>query len=129
MLVVTTAAFVYQSVCMVQDYLMYQKTTNIQLFYEPEAPFPAVTFCNLNPFKRSMVHRSKELSNLVAAYNYVKKVKQAKPLISQQALDKLASRRALDKLLNHPELDKLDSHRALDKLEILQGRPSSRLPR
>ncbi|KAH7723631.1 hypothetical protein AAVH_08737 [Aphelenchoides avenae] len=47
------------------------------MIYEPEATFPAVTFCNLNPFKKSTMEYSQELANLVAAYTYVKKVKQA----------------------------------------------------
>ncbi|KAH7691360.1 hypothetical protein AAVH_40126, partial [Aphelenchoides avenae] len=48
------------------------------MFSEPQVPFPAVTFCNLNPFKKTMVQHSQELTNLIAAYTYVNKVKQAR---------------------------------------------------
>ncbi|KAH7695105.1 hypothetical protein AAVH_37841, partial [Aphelenchoides avenae] len=48
------------------------------MFSEPQVPFPAVTFCNLNPFKKTMAPHSQELTNLLAAYTYVSKVKQAR---------------------------------------------------
>ncbi|KAH7709004.1 ASIC-2 protein [Aphelenchoides avenae] len=73
----TTVAFVVQCGYLVEDHLSYKKSTNIRLIYEPAAPFPAVTFCNLNPFKKSMVEHSQELTNLLAAYTYVSKVNQA----------------------------------------------------
>ncbi|KAH7708925.1 amiloride-sensitive sodium channel subunit beta-like protein [Aphelenchoides avenae] len=76
-LVATTAVFVVQSGYLVQSYFEYLKTTKIRLIYEPQAPLPAVTFCNLNPYKKTMAHRSQDLTNLLAAYAYVNKMKEA----------------------------------------------------
>ncbi|KAH7714754.1 acid-sensing ion channel 1-like protein [Aphelenchoides avenae] len=75
-LVATTAVFVVQSGYLVKAYFEYRTNTNIRLIYEPEATFPAVTFCNLNPLKKSTMEHSQELTNLVATYVYVTKVKQ-----------------------------------------------------
>ncbi|KAH7723212.1 hypothetical protein AAVH_09228 [Aphelenchoides avenae] len=72
----TLAAFTLQSVQLIQEYLQYQKTTNIQLFYEPQASFPAVTVCNLNPFKASKVNESEALQTLLNAYSFVMQKKQ-----------------------------------------------------
>uniref|UniRef100_A0A914DU34 Uncharacterized protein n=1 Tax=Acrobeloides nanus TaxID=290746 RepID=A0A914DU34_9BILA len=49
------------------------------LTYAESLPFPAVTICNLNPYKRSKVNNSQSLQNLITAYNYVtgKKIQQA----------------------------------------------------
>uniref|UniRef100_A0AC34G8E1 Uncharacterized protein n=1 Tax=Panagrolaimus sp. ES5 TaxID=591445 RepID=A0AC34G8E1_9BILA len=70
LLVVTIIAFFLHSASTLIEYLQYEKTTVIRLYSASSAPFPAVTICNLNPFKNSAINQSQTLSNLISAYKY-----------------------------------------------------------
>ncbi|CAD5224671.1 unnamed protein product [Bursaphelenchus xylophilus] len=69
--------FLYQSVLLIIQYLQYGKNTNIQLYTTNNMPFPAVTFCNLNPFKRSEASKVPSLDLLLRAYDYINDKKMA----------------------------------------------------
>uniref|UniRef100_A0A914X5H7 Uncharacterized protein n=1 Tax=Plectus sambesii TaxID=2011161 RepID=A0A914X5H7_9BILA len=69
--ILSIVGFVWQAVTLTESFLSYKKSTVVRLFVEPDAPFPAVTVCNLNPFKKSAVASSPKLSDLMSAYNYV----------------------------------------------------------
>lgn len=45
--------------------------TILQIYTLPSIPFPAVTICNLNPFKKSGLDASVELTTLIDAYDHV----------------------------------------------------------
>ena len=44
----------------VQKFMRYETTTNVVLKYEANLSFPAVTFCNFNPFYQSLVNDTKD---------------------------------------------------------------------
>nr|XP_058971897.1 acid-sensing ion channel 1C-like [Pocillopora verrucosa] len=50
--------FSFQSFKLIEKYYSYQVTTKVSLKYDPMPTFPAVTICNFNVFKRSVVRTS-----------------------------------------------------------------------
>ena len=59
---------VYTIVGIIQSFLQFQVLINQQVVQETPVPFPAVTFCNLNPFNRqnaqTYINRTLERNNL-----------------------------------------------------------------
>ena len=56
--------FVYQAVLLIQKFNRNEKIVDIELKFEA-APFPAITICNLNPYKGSQSKNTKTLSKMV----------------------------------------------------------------
>ena len=50
--------FSFQSFKLIEKYYRYRVTTKVSLKYDPMPTFPAVTICNFNVFKRSVVRTS-----------------------------------------------------------------------
>ena len=50
--------FSFQSFKLIEKYYSYRVTTKVSLKYDPMPTFPAVTICNFNVFKRSVVRTS-----------------------------------------------------------------------
>ncbi|KAG8180875.1 hypothetical protein JTE90_015800 [Oedothorax gibbosus] len=45
--------FIYQAVTFVQHFYNYPTVVTIEIKYPPKIPYPAITFCNINPVQRS----------------------------------------------------------------------------
>ena len=58
-------AFTYHCVKNLQNYLDHNVTVNVDIVYEPMLAFPAVTICNLNPVKESVLYKFPELDNIL----------------------------------------------------------------
>ena len=61
----STVLFACQSQQIFAQYFRYGTNTIVKLHLTHELKFPAVTLCNLNPFKKSQISRSTELNALV----------------------------------------------------------------
>ncbi|KAE9547273.1 hypothetical protein FO519_009514 [Halicephalobus sp. NKZ332] len=77
LLVVTVAGFFIHSSLLVRDYFSYGKTTTIRVRFFYATTY--LTVCNLNPFKKSALGQSTELTSLVNAYETTLKMKAASP--------------------------------------------------
>uniref|UniRef100_A0A914VFR9 Uncharacterized protein n=1 Tax=Plectus sambesii TaxID=2011161 RepID=A0A914VFR9_9BILA len=73
--------FCYQSYFIVQAFYRYEKSTVITLTNAHKQDFPAVTICNLNPFKKSKIGESKDLNALMSAYEYVTQQKKSEDVV------------------------------------------------
>ncbi|KAH7727893.1 DEL-1 protein [Aphelenchoides avenae] len=60
--------FVYQCVLVLQKFQRKDKIVSVELQFE-SASFPAVTVCNLNPFKTHLARRVPEISETLDAYH------------------------------------------------------------
>lgn len=58
----------YQIYTVVQEYRDFGKAVNLELKFEI-TPFPAVTICNINPYKRSRLNQVPELASIIAEYD------------------------------------------------------------
>ncbi|PIO58419.1 hypothetical protein TELCIR_20147, partial [Teladorsagia circumcincta] len=56
-------AFVYQAIAVVDKYYRMDKITDIQLKFDT-APFPAITLCNLNPYKDSTIRDEESVKKI-----------------------------------------------------------------
>ncbi|VDM57651.1 unnamed protein product [Angiostrongylus costaricensis] len=53
---------------LVVKYLQYAKTVDLDLKFE-NAPFPSITLCNLNPYKKSAINLNPETKSMLDAYS------------------------------------------------------------
>ncbi|XGW10769.1 hypothetical protein V3C99_012346 [Haemonchus contortus] len=53
---------------LVVKYLQYAKTVDLDLKFE-NAPFPSITLCNLNPYKKSAINLNPETKAMIDAYS------------------------------------------------------------
>ncbi|KAK6739234.1 hypothetical protein RB195_020971 [Necator americanus] len=53
---------------LVVKYLQYAKTVDLDLKFE-NAPFPSITLCNLNPYKKSAINQNPETKAMIDAYS------------------------------------------------------------
>ncbi|CAJ0606181.1 unnamed protein product [Cylicocyclus nassatus] len=53
---------------LVIKYLQYAKTVDLDLKFE-NAPFPSITLCNLNPYKKSAINQNPETKAMIDAYS------------------------------------------------------------
>ena len=60
----SASMFALQAYQLIQNYLSYPTSINTQLGFK-QLPFPVVTVCNLNPYKRSQLGVAPELAALV----------------------------------------------------------------
>src|SRR5271165_6631228 len=60
----SASMFTLQAYQLIQNYLSYPTTINTVLGFK-QLPFPVVTVCNLNPYKRSQLNVAPELAALV----------------------------------------------------------------
>ncbi|PAV73177.1 hypothetical protein WR25_14292 [Diploscapter pachys] len=66
-LTVCVSFFVVQAVAVVNKFMRKDKITDIQLKFD-NAPFPAITLCNLNPYKDSMIRTDESVSKILSAF-------------------------------------------------------------
>ncbi|CAD5222482.1 unnamed protein product [Bursaphelenchus xylophilus] len=76
--VVLVGLFLYQSYQLISEYLQYGKSTAITIQSSNTEAFPAVTICNLNPFKRSQIYKVPQIQALQNAYGITIKQKMEK---------------------------------------------------
>uniref|UniRef100_A0A915IGQ1 Uncharacterized protein n=1 Tax=Romanomermis culicivorax TaxID=13658 RepID=A0A915IGQ1_ROMCU len=62
------ATFIYLALALFFKYLKFDKTTQIDLEFR-NAPFPAVTFCNLSPYKASEAAKVDSLNRVISSFN------------------------------------------------------------
>uniref|UniRef100_A0A7E4ZXS8 Amiloride-sensitive sodium channel n=1 Tax=Panagrellus redivivus TaxID=6233 RepID=A0A7E4ZXS8_PANRE len=62
--------FIYQAVNVVEKYQRMDKITDIQLKFDT-APFPAITMCNLNPYKDSLLKDVEAVRKILSVYSNV----------------------------------------------------------
>ena len=63
--------FLWHCSWLASQFLAYKKDTSVILLQNFELTFPAVTLCNLNPYKRSKLDLAPEISKLLSAFNYL----------------------------------------------------------
>ncbi len=66
---VTVGAFIacmYQVITIFMQYYLYEVSVSKTFTYQRQATFPAVTFCNMNPVKRSAVSDNSQFSKLTS---------------------------------------------------------------
>uniref|UniRef100_A0A1I7RU47 Amiloride-sensitive sodium channel subunit alpha n=1 Tax=Bursaphelenchus xylophilus TaxID=6326 RepID=A0A1I7RU47_BURXY len=107
-LVVTT--FFVQIAIEMTKYFKFYYATDTKVGQVLNRPFPAVTVCALNPFKKSKMHVSDDLSSLISAYVHITKSKKKKP--AKQAAN-IRDRRNADE--NEPSNSLLDELFRYDK--------------
>ncbi|CAJ0578265.1 unnamed protein product, partial [Mesorhabditis spiculigera] len=64
------AMFIYQAFHVVSKYKRMEKITDIQLKFDT-APFPAITLCNLNPYRDSLVQDVEAVRKIIKVYRAV----------------------------------------------------------
>ncbi|VDO99369.1 unnamed protein product [Heligmosomoides polygyrus] len=64
--------FVYQAIAVVDKYYRMDKITDIQLKFDT-APFPAITLCNLNPYRDSKIRDEESISKILGVFKQVMK--------------------------------------------------------
>ncbi|KAK5980075.1 Degenerin mec-4, partial [Trichostrongylus colubriformis] len=65
---VSLVCFCFQSLLVVEKYQKKEKIVNVELEFE-SAPFPAITICNLNPFKNHLARSVPEISETLDAFH------------------------------------------------------------
>ncbi|PIO58577.1 hypothetical protein TELCIR_19984, partial [Teladorsagia circumcincta] len=65
-------AFVYQAIAVVDKYYRMDKITDIQLKFDT-APFPAITLCNLNPYKDSTIRDEESVKKILEVFAKIMK--------------------------------------------------------
>ncbi|PIO74709.1 hypothetical protein TELCIR_03282 [Teladorsagia circumcincta] len=65
---VSLICFVFQSLLVVEKYQKKEKIVNVELEFE-SAPFPAITICNMNPFKNHLARSVPEISETLDAFH------------------------------------------------------------
>ena len=58
-------AFSLHCYMIIDQYLQYEVTVNLDIRYEPRLAFPAVSICNLNPVKESALQHYHDLDSLL----------------------------------------------------------------
>ena len=66
-----------------KNYLEYKVTVNVDIIYEPMLAFPAVTICNLNPVRYSILDKFHGLDNLLGMEPQRNSVSNASHSVSQ----------------------------------------------
>ncbi|KAL6737004.1 hypothetical protein Aduo_010684 [Ancylostoma duodenale] len=64
--------FVYQAIAVVDKYYRMDKITDIQLKFDT-APFPAITLCNLNPYRDSKIRDEKSINKILSVFKKMMK--------------------------------------------------------
>ncbi|XGW25236.1 hypothetical protein V3C99_006564 [Haemonchus contortus] len=62
--------FVYQAIAVVDKYYRMDKITDIQLKFDT-APFPAITLCNLNPYKDSRIRDEESVRKILEVFEKI----------------------------------------------------------
>ena len=65
MLITCAAMFIFQAINVIEKYQRMGKITDIQLKFDT-APFPAITLCNLNPYKDSLLRDVEAVEKIVS---------------------------------------------------------------
>ncbi|XGW35544.1 hypothetical protein V3C99_019065 [Haemonchus contortus] len=65
---VSLICFCFQSLLVVEKYQKKEKIVNVELEFE-SAPFPAITICNMNPFKNHLARSVPEISETLEAFH------------------------------------------------------------
>uniref|UniRef100_A0AC35TYL5 Degenerin unc-8 n=1 Tax=Rhabditophanes sp. KR3021 TaxID=114890 RepID=A0AC35TYL5_9BILA len=82
--IVALLLFIFQTYWTLSEYFQYRTIIEMQLKFEP-APFPAVTICNLNPFKASKLREFDEIKQGLAIWE--KAMNQIDSMKSKQAIN------------------------------------------
>ncbi|EPB75258.1 hypothetical protein ANCCEY_05657 [Ancylostoma ceylanicum] len=64
--------FVYQAIAVVDKYYRMDKITDIQLKFDT-APFPAITLCNLNPYRDSKIRDEESINKILSVFKKMMK--------------------------------------------------------
>ncbi|CAI5455864.1 unnamed protein product [Caenorhabditis angaria] len=72
LLTICAAQFVNQAYAVVKKYNKMDKITDIQLKFD-SAPFPAITLCNLNPYKDSIIRSHDSISKILGVFKSMMK--------------------------------------------------------
>uniref|UniRef100_A0A8R1HXL4 Degenerin n=1 Tax=Caenorhabditis japonica TaxID=281687 RepID=A0A8R1HXL4_CAEJA len=72
LLLICATQFINQAVAVIQKYQKMDKITDIQLKFDT-APFPAITLCNLNPYKDSVIRSHESISKILGVFKSVMK--------------------------------------------------------
>ncbi|PIC20254.1 hypothetical protein B9Z55_025514 [Caenorhabditis nigoni] len=72
LLLICAIQFINQAVAVIQKYQKMDKITDIQLKFDT-APFPAITLCNLNPYKDSVIRSHDSISKILGVFKSVMK--------------------------------------------------------
>ncbi|CAB3400023.1 unnamed protein product [Caenorhabditis bovis] len=70
LLMICATQFINQAVAVIQKYNRMDKITDIQLIFDT-APFPAITLCNLNPYKDSVIRSHESISKILGVFKSV----------------------------------------------------------
>ncbi|CAJ0601742.1 unnamed protein product [Cylicocyclus nassatus] len=62
--------FVYQAIAVVDKYSRMDKITDIQLKFDT-APFPAITICNLNPYRDSLIRSQESINKILSVFKKI----------------------------------------------------------
>ncbi|KJH47593.1 hypothetical protein DICVIV_06300, partial [Dictyocaulus viviparus] len=65
--------FIYEAIAVVDKYYRMDKITDIQLKFDT-APFPAITLCNLNPYRDSGIRDEESVNKILNVFNMVMKM-------------------------------------------------------
>uniref|UniRef100_A0A914X0F8 Uncharacterized protein n=1 Tax=Plectus sambesii TaxID=2011161 RepID=A0A914X0F8_9BILA len=63
-----TMSFAYQFTFLYSKYTQKEKIVSVELVFDT-APYPAITICNLNPFKKHLAQTVPEISNTLDAFH------------------------------------------------------------
>ena len=69
---VLTLLFVWSVEIIIKKYYSYPTSIKIEIISRDELEFPAVTVCNENPVKRSLIKRLRQFNDLILLEDYVK---------------------------------------------------------
>ncbi|CAD6187405.1 unnamed protein product [Caenorhabditis auriculariae] len=67
LLLICASSFINQAVAVINKYNRMDKITDIQLKFDT-APFPAITLCNLNPYKDSLIRSHESTSKILGVF-------------------------------------------------------------